>query len=405
MSQEPKRSEIISDVEAAFKSFLNEKGEEFLKDKVIFDEADNRIVSQVSSGKVRNMYRLDMLIFETTDRLSVFDRVIKEDVPKKGEMLNCISQHNKRFLEEKGIRTDYIKILGEGGYSRNQILRVSGFKTKDFSRMIISKKLVMIPLELVVRGYLVGSAWKAYKKGESYCGFTFPAGLHEGQKLEKPILTPTTKAEEGHDMPVTKEEAVVIVANWLYDKESCILSNNDIAELCDDSMKVADDIFCITEKAKKYAEDIIGDEKSDDNWFDFYEAALAYMEADYYIEKIYDISLLAFEELSKACENKGILFIDTKFEFGFDKNDNICMGDEVGTPDSSRFAPADEYQKTGKIVSLDKQIVRDYCSKIGFTGDESQEIPEIPDELWQRVTNTYVNIAKLICGDEEVKNY
>ena len=386
----------------ALKSFLTPKGiSSFELDSEHFVEFDNRggVTSKVKSGKVRNMYAFNVMIFETSNRLSVFDRVIKEDVPLKGCMLNLISQRNKQFLEEKGILTDFVEVPD------NQLFRRAGFRVKEFNRLALSKALMMFPLEFIVRGYIVGSAWKAYLKGESYCGFTFPEGLHEGQKLESPILTPTTKAETGHDEPVTFEEAVSIVADWICDNELNLFYSDDIKEICGNHPEVGEEIFEISSDAQEYASEFMEYSLEDfdtDDWWDYYEYALAYSLAKNYVSSIYEISFHAFEELTKKCEEKGILFIDSKFEFGLDENGNICLGDEVGTPDSSRFAPADVYAITGKIVSLDKQIVRDYFSQIGFTGDDDQEIPELPDELWEKVTSTYVRIATLLCGHEAV---
>jgi phosphoribosylaminoimidazole-succinocarboxamide synthase len=317
-------------------------------------ESRTSILEVIKSGKVRNIYGFNGLVFETSNRLSVFDRVIKEDVPLKGAMLNCISQCNKQLLNSYGLKTDYIPVS-------NAFYAGLGFNANDVGRLSYGKELTMLPFEFIVRGYLVGSAWKAYKKGEAYCGFTFPDGLAEGSKLPKPIVTPTTKEENGHDRPVTRDECIDLLISWLCENDT--VSSGALKNL----------------SARELATE--------------------------YVDEAYANSLDAFTILSEKCEKSGILFIDTKFEFGLDENNAVVMGDEVGTPDSSRFASAEEYNKSGKIISYDKQIVRDYCSSIGFNGDEDQAIPEVPDEIWEKVTNTYVFIAEELCGKDMVASY
>lgn len=346
-------------------------------------------MEEVKSGKVRNLYALRGVVFETTNRISVFDRVIMENVPLKGAMLNCISQYNKHLLSELGFATDFIPV------SRS-FFEGAGIKPEDTNRYSYAEGLTMLPFEFIVRGFLVGSAYKAYKKGEPYCGFTFPEGMKEGDKLPEPIVTPTTKEEDGHDRPVTKYEMVSMLAEWFMD--------NGMSEDPDDLYEEFDGDFAaceaelsedLSEEAIAYAEDI------EDEW-ERMEYQLAYQAAMYYVDEAYDMSLEAFKILCDMCAEVGILFIDTKFEFGLNADGDIVLGDEVGTPDSSRFAPADEYAATGKIVSMDKQIVRDYASSVGFTGDPDEPLPVLPDELVKQVTDTYVKIAELICGKYNV---
>lgn len=351
------------------------------------------ITEVVKTGKVRNIHAFSGLVFETSNRLSVFDRVIKEDVPLKGAMLNCISQYNKQLLNHCGFVTDYIPVP-------NSFYTAAGFEAKDFGRLSYGQMLTMLPFEFIVRGYLVGSAYKAYKNGESYCGFTFPEGLKEGEKLPKPIVTPTTKEENGHDKAVTKQECIEMLAVWLLDNDM-ISDAQDLYEMFDGDYAACSEELnkLIDEEDKNF-----GKESSEDEW-EQAEYALAYAIAREYVEIAYEDSLDAYGILSKRCDKVGILFIDTKFEFGLSANDDVVLADEVGTPDSSRFASAKEYAESGKIVSYDKQIVRDYCTSIGFTGDEDQAIPEIPDEIWEKVTETYVFIAEQLCGEDVVAQY
>lgn len=396
------RPEWLSQMEQkVFCSFLTENGKRIFGLNTAYQAAPSSAecaFAKIKSGKVRNIYASNFMIFETSNRLSVFDRVVKENVARKGEMLNLISQSNKAFLEEKGIMTDLIDLP----IPEDQVYTLAGFDEKDFERLAVSKKLQMFPLEFIVRGYITGSAWKAYSKGESYCGITFPKNLKKDDKLETPVLTPTTKAEEGHDEPVKFSEAIKIVADWLYDSGMNIFADVDINEICCSDRYFAEEVFDITRSAEHYA--VKSMDFDTDGWWKYFEFALTYMEAEFYVKAIYKLSKTAFEELSKKCDEKGILFIDTKFEFGLDRDGNICLGDEVGTPDSSRFASKEIYNETGKIVSMDKQIVRDAFSEVGFTGDEEQDIPVLSDELWEKVTNTYVHIAELLCGYEEPKN-
>lgn len=334
-----------------------------------------KITDVVHTGKVRNVHAFTGQIFQTSNRLSVFDRVIKEDVPLKGAMLNCISQCNKLFLIKLGFLTDYIPVP-------DTFYTSAGFAPKEVSTLSYAEILDMLPFEFIVRGYLVGSAYEAYKKGEPYCGFTFQEGLKKGDKLPEPIVTPTTKEEDGHDKPVTKQECIELLADWLLDEEIYIFTENPLDE-----------------------EDLSFGKNASEDEEEQYEYALAYHCAKEYIDIAYEVSLDAFDLLSEKCAKAGILFIDTKFEFGLNVDGNLTLADEVGTPDSSRFVSAEEYNTSGKLISLDKQIVRDYCSSIGFSGDKDQPIPEIPEEIWEKVTNTYVFIAEQLCGKEVVAKY
>lgn len=356
-------------------------------------EPPRPITEIVKSGKVRNIHAFTGLIFETSNRLSVFDRVIKEDVPLKGAMLNCISQCNKELLDHSGFLTDRIPVPAD-------FFAASGFAAEDFGRLSYGQSLTMLPFEFIVRGYLVGSAYKAYKKCEPYCGFTFPEGMKEGEKLPEPIVTPTTKEENGHDKAVTKEECISMLATWLV--ENGMMA--DAGELYD--MYEGNPESISKELDGQLDEDAMAfGQKVSEAFWEQNEYALAYQSAKEYVEIAYEDSLDAFGLLSQKCEEVGILFIDTKFEFGLNENDDVVLADEVGTPDSSRFASAEEYAASGKIVSYDKQIVRDYCTAIGFNGDADQEIPEIPEEIWEKVTKTYVFIAELLCGEDMVKQY
>lgn len=342
-----------------------------------------QIAKLVKSGKVRNIHAFNGLIFETSNRLSVFDRVIKEDVPKKGAMLNCINKHNKNILNDLGYKTDDIPVS-------NSFFEAVGFDSEeDINRLSYAEALYMLPFEFIVRGYLVGSAYKAYSEGQSYCGITFPDGLKEGDRLPEPVVTVTTKEQNGHDRPITKEECIDYLASYLLEN----FNIQEIDDICRYYNGDYDDTTDANADSDSYT--IMYDNNYLHNAY-----SIACFEAKEFIDEAYDISLKVFSILSQIAEAAGILFIDTKFEFGINGQGDLILADEVGTPDSSRFASAEEYASTGKIVSMDKQIVRDYCTSIGFNGDPDQPIPKIPDEIWERVTETYVHIAELLCGAE-----
>lgn len=367
------------------------------------------IVNLVKRGKVSNIYDFNGLVFETSNRLSVFDRVILDDVPLKGQMLNCISQNNKILLEKEGIKTDYIKVP-------NYFYRGIGFGN-SYKSLRFSKRLIMLPFEFIVRNYITGSAWKAYSKGEPYCGITFPAGLHNGDKLSEPVVTVTTKEETGHDRPITKEEVIETLAIWLVDEEvfdgtsydylvnntnteKVYFTENHMEEELDDDNLIH--LVRIPDVCWNFANRYTAETDDDCTKFSYmYAYCLAYL----YVNEVFELSLKAFSILSARCKKQGILFIDSKFEFGIDELGNLILADEVGTPDSSRFSSEKNYEETGSIHSMDKQIVRDYCKSIGFTGDSSQEIPKISEEIVKQLTDTYVEIATILFGEKEVRKY
>lgn len=313
-------------------------------DARLMDEPKNPLIFYEARGKVRNLYELG-LIFKTSDRLSVFDRVVCENIPYKGKALNCISQENKKQLESLGYETDYIDVFDE-------LFEVFGYQ--EPGRMAYSKPLAMIPLEIIVRNVLTGSAYKAYKRGESYCGYTFPTGMKNGDKLTHPIVTLTTKEMEGHDRPVNREQAEDVVTEWLM------------------------------------------------RWHEEDEAKKG---ANYIVSSLYELALEIFEILSEKYGQHDIMFVDTKFEFGLDEDNKIVLAAEVGTPDSSRLVPKSVYEETGKLVSLDKQEVRDFYASKGFTGDEAQKVPELPKELVDKLSAKYVDVVRTLFGDTVASTY
>lgn len=362
------------------------------------NETTNSIVKEFASGKVRELYSFRGLIFKTSNRLSVFDVVISDNVPCKGAMLNCISQKNKVLLEKNGIKTDFIKVP-------KSFFKSAGFKTSELGNLSYGLYLDMIPAEIIVRAVLTGSLWKAYQNGEEYCGIKLPDGLKEGDMLPAPIITPTTKASSGHDKPVNKNGLTAIIVGWILENSDFAI-NGDVEEEFNNIVASIDNLEnCDCDENDYFdVEDVLFGRECSDAYLEQIVFAIAHNAAKQYVDEIYDISLKAFNILSKKCADAGILFVDTKFEFGTNENGELILGDEVGTPDSSRFASQEEYDRTKRLVSMDKQIVRDYCKSIGFNGDEGQEIPEIPSWVWKKVTNTYIDLATKLCG-KDVKKY
>ena len=260
-------------------------------------------MNKISSGKVREIYAVDddKLMMVVSDRISAFDSILPCMIPNKGQVLNKISEfwfdYVKDIIPNDIIATDLKDFPEE-------------FRTPEFEgRSMLVKKLKMIPVECIVRGYITGSGWKSYQENGEVCGIKLPAGLKESQKLPEPIFTPTTKAEEGHDENITFEEM-------------CDLIGKDLAE------KVKSKTIEIYKKCADYA------------------------------------------------LTNGIIIADTKFVFGLDENDNLVLGDEVLTPDSSRFWPADEYEIGRSQKSFDKQYMRDWLKSNNWDAKNPTPIPQ-----------------------------
>ena len=265
----------------------------------------------VGSGKVRELYAIDdeRLLLTASDRISVFDVVLPTEIPDKGRVLTGLSG----FWFE--LTRDVVP---------NHLLTI-----RADGRSMECKRLVMLPIECVVRGYLSGSGWKSYQQSGEVCGIALPEGLRESDKLPEPIFTPTTKATEGHDEALTAEQAA----------------------------------------------NLVGDER---------------------FEELRTISIGLYEMAAQAAAAKGIIIADTKFELGLDDEGRIVLGDEVFTPDSSRFWPADEYQPGGSQPSYDKQFVRDYAESLGW--DKTAPGPELPDEVVAGTRARYIEAFERITG-------
>ncbi len=277
-------------------------------------------------GKVRDIYDLkDKMLIVATDRISAFDVVMANGIPKKGLILTQISLFWFDFLKdmvEHHVLSSDIKAFPEP-FCENE-RQLSG-------RSMLVRKVDVLPVECVVRGYLAGSGWKEYQAGGTVCGHKLPAGLKQCEKLPEPIFTPATKAQRGeHDENISFEKAA----------------------------------------------EIIGRER-----------------AEYVREK----SIAVFQKASEYAESRGIILADTKFEWGiFDGR--IILIDEVLTPDSSRFWPADKYEPGRDQESFDKQFVRNYLESINF--DKSGPGAELPADIVSRTTAKYVEAYEKLTGKE-----
>lgn len=261
--------------------------------KTALMEINDLPFKKIAKGKVRENFDLgDELLIIASDRLSAFDVVMPNGVPGKGILLTQLSLW--WFKQTEAIMQNHLV--------QNHDQRVKEL-LKDFPHLIersmIVKKLKPMPIEAIMRGYLAGSGWKEYKTTGKLFEFELPANLRESEKLPTPLFTPTTKANEGHDMPITNKECEEILGSDLFNK-----------------IKSAS-------------------------------------------EKLYKLG-------AEKAEKCGVILADTKFEFGTDKDNNVYLIDEVLTPDSSRYWPADKYEIGKSQPSYDKQYVRDWLETLDW---------------------------------------
>ena len=274
----------------------------------------------VYHGKVRDVYNIndELLVMVATDRISAFDVVLPRGIPYKGQVLNQIAS---KFLDATADIVPNWKIA-----SPDPMVTVGRY-CKPF------------PVEMIIRGYLTGSSWRTYKSGaREICGVPLPEGLKEHQRFPEPIVTPTTKAVEGHDEDISEEEII----------SSGLVSAEDYAKL-----------------------------------------------------KEYTIKL--FERGSQMAAEKGLILVDTKYEFG-KVGDQIYLIDEIHTPDSSRYFYADEYEerfaKGEPQKQLSKEFVREWLMANGFQGKEGQQVPEMTDEFVNSVSERYIELYEQVTGEK-----
>ena len=279
----------------------------------------------IHSGKVRDVYdaRDGRLLMVTSDRISAFDVVMDEPIPNKGRVLTAMTAFwFERFAD---LVPGHLISTGVG-----DLAEVLGGAVPDnlVGRTMLCRRAEMLPIECIVRGYITGSAWKEYRTSGTMHGGPMPAGLLEADRLPEPVFTPSTKADEGHDVNISYEEAV----------------------------------------------DLVGSEV----------AALAR-----------EASLACYQQGAEWAAERGILIADTKFEFGM-VDGRLVLADEVLTPDSSRFWPAEAWAPGATPPSFDKQPVRDHLDALDW--DKQPPAPPLPDEVVSATTSRYVEAYELITG-------
>lgn len=273
----------------------------------------------VYHGKVRDVYDIDdLLVMVATDRISAFDVVLPKGIPFKGQVLNQIAEY---FLDATRDIVPNWKVAVPDPMAT------------------VGKKCQPLKIEMIVRGYLTGSAWREYQNGaREICGVAIPEGMRENEKFPHPILTPTTKADEGHDENISREE---IIARGIVPAE-------------------------VYEQVERYA-------------------------------------LALFERGQKMAAERGLILVDTKYEFGL-LDGEVILIDEIHTPDSSRYFYADGYQerfeKGEAQRQLSKEFVRQWLISNGFMGKEGQQVPEMTDEYCNEVSRRYIELYEHITGKE-----
>lgn len=278
--------------------------------------------TNVYHGKVRDVYSIgnDILVMVATDRISAFDVILPKGIPSKGQVLNQIAAS---FLDATADIVPNWKLA-----------------TPD-PMVTVGKKCEGFAVEMIIRGYLTGNAWRAYKEGcREICGVKLPDGMRENERFPEPIITPTTKAAEGHDEDISREE---IIAKGIVSKEDY-------------------------EQVEKYTRAL-------------------------------------FARGTEIAASKGLILVDTKYEFG-KADGKVILMDEIHTPDSSRYFYADGYQekfeKGEPQKQLSKEFVRQWLIENGFMGKKGQQVPEMTDEFCETVSQRYIELYEDITGKKFV---
>jgi len=276
-------------------------------------------------GKVRDIYDVDEghMLIVTTDRLSAFDVVLPDPIPGKGALLTAMS--NFWFHRTRHIIPNHLTAIPP-----DKVLTDQAERRQTQGRAVVVRRLEALPVEAIVRGYIVGSGWKEYRKSGAVCGVRLPAGLREADRLPEPIFTPSTKAAIGeHDENIGFERAAELLGREL-------------------------------------------------------------------AEQVRDTSLALYKDAAAYALTRGIIIADTKFEFGLDEKGTLTLIDEVLTPDSSRFWPADGYKPGASPPSFDKQYVRDYLEASGW--NKKPPAPRLPPEVIARTAEKYREALTRLTG-------
>ena len=282
---------------------------------------DFQFNSQISKyeGKVRDVYHLeDKIVMVVTDRVSCFDVILPKPIPFKGQILNQIA---KKFLKiTKDIVPNWVESVPD-------------------PNVTIGKKCNPFEVEMVIRGYLSGHAWREYKLGKrELCGVELPNGMKENDKFPSPIITPSSKAQVGHDIDLSKDEII----------QSNLINKSDY-------------------------------------------------------KKIEEFTYTLFEKGTEYAKSRGLLLVDTKYEFGL-YNGKVLLIDEIHTPDSSRYFYEESYEKLQdkgeKQRQLSKEFLREWLIENGFQGKEGEEVPEMNDEIVNSVSERYIELYENLIGEK-----
>jgi len=280
-------------------------------------------VPLTARGKVRDIYDLgNVLVFVATDRLSAFDHVLPDPIPDKGKVLCQLSEF--WFSRFESIVPNHVITTDVAAFPEE----LQAYADQLAGRTTLVRKLEMLPVECVARGYLAGSGWKEYVKQGTVCGIELPRGLKESSRLPEPIFTPATKAQDGHDENIPFSEVERLLGGTL-------------------------------------------------------------------ARRLRDLTLELYASGSDYARSRGIIIADTKFEFGLD-GERLVLADEVLTPDSSRFWPADAYEPGRGQPSFDKQYVRDYLESVGW--NKEPPVPSLPAEIVAGTRKRYLEGFEILTG-------